>query len=107
MMAWLYLAAAILTEVAASLSLKAATNGKRAWYAVVIAGYLLAFAALTLALGEGLGIGVAYGIWAATGVALTAIGSRVLFKEPLTPVMGAGMALIAAGVLLIELGGAH
>lgn len=106
-MAWLYLAAAILTEVTATLSLKAAADGKKAWYAVVVLGYLFAFAALPFALGEGLGIGVAYGIWAAAGVALTAIASRFLFKEPLTLIMGAGIALIAAGVLIIELGGAH
>jgi small multidrug resistance pump len=106
-MAWLYLTAAILTEVTATLSLKAAADGKRAWYAVVVLGYLFAFTALSFALGEGLGIGVAYGIWAAAGVALTAIAGRFLFKEPLTWVMGAGIALIAAGVLIIELGGAH
>lgn len=104
MMAWIYLAAAILTEVSAALALKAAANGKNAWYAVVAAGYLAAFTALTFALAEGLGIGVAYGIWVAVGVALTAIGSRVFFKEPLTWVMGAGMALIGTGVLLIEMG---
>lgn len=52
-------------------------------------------------------LGVAYGIWAAAGVALTAILSRILFKEPLTWVMGLGIILIAGGVLLIELGAAH
>ena len=52
-------------------------------------------------------LGVAYGIWAAAGVALTAIGSRVFFKEPLTRVMVLGIALIMAGVLLVELGTSH
>jgi small multidrug resistance pump len=37
-------------------------------------------------------------------VALTAIGARVFFKERLTWRMGAGIVLIAIGVLLIELG---
>ena len=59
---------------------------------------------LGLALAGGLGLGVAYGVWAATGVALTAVGSRLLFDEPLTPLMGAGLALIIVGVLLVELG---
>ena len=53
-----------------------------------------------------MGIGVAYGIWAAAGVALTALVSRFVFKEPITRVMWCGMALIAVGVVLIE-GGAH
>jgi small multidrug resistance pump len=103
-MAWLFLVVAILSEVAASLSLKAAADGKSRWYAVVAVGYLLAFTSLTFALDRGLGIGVAYGIWVASGVALTAVASRFLFKEPLTKLMGLGIALVGAGVLLVELG---
>lgn len=52
-------------------------------------------------------LGVAYGIWAAAGVALTALASRVFFKEAITPVMMLGIGLIIGGVLLIELGAAH
>ena len=52
-------------------------------------------------------LGVAYGIWSAGGVAVTAITSRFLFGEPLTHTMVAGIALIMAGVLLVELGSAH
>jgi small multidrug resistance pump len=73
----------------------------------VAGGYLIAFVLLTCTLRGGIGIGVAYGIWAATGVALTATASRILFKEPLNRVMGAGIGCIIAGVLLVELGVAH
>lgn len=106
-MQWAFLALAIVTEVGATLSMRAATTGRKAWYAVVVVGYVTAFALLSLALAEGLGIGVAYGIWAAAGVALTAVASKFLFREPLTLLMSAGIALIIGGVLLIELGGAH
>ena len=106
-MQWLLLATAILLEVTGTLALRAATTGRRAWYAVVGVGYVGAFAALTVTLSEGLGIGIAYGIWAAVGVALTAVASRFLFKEPLTALMGVGIALIAGGVLLVELGASH
>ncbi|MEV0251834.1 SMR family transporter [Nocardia sp. NPDC050712] len=108
-MSWLFLVAAILAEVAATLSLRMAAQAgaNKSWYLAVAAGYLTAFAFLTLALGQGMGISVAYGIWAASGVALTALASRVLFAEPLTKVMTAGIALIVAGVLLIELSTAH
>ncbi|PKW13678.1 DMT family transporter [Saccharopolyspora spinosa] len=51
-------------------------------------------------------IGVAYGIWAASGVARTALASRILFNEPLTKVISVGIGLIIAGVLFIELGAA-
>ncbi|HEY2699229.1 MAG TPA: SMR family transporter [Pseudonocardiaceae bacterium] len=106
-MAWLFLACAILIEVTATLSLRMATTGRKAWYGVVIVGYLLAFVLLTLTLRHGVGIGVAYGIWAAAGVALTAIASKLLFKEPLTKTMGIGIGCIMVGVLLVELGGAQ
>jgi small multidrug resistance pump len=105
-MTWLFLGGAILCEVTATLCLKRALDVP-ALYAVVVAGYVAAFALLTLTLKEGLGVGVTYGIWAACGVALTAIGSRVLFGEPLTGVMIAGLGLIIGGVLLVELGSAH
>ena len=103
-MGWGLLAIAIVTEVGATISLKLATDGKHVWYVAVVAGYLTAFSLLAVALTLGLPIGVAYGIWAATGVALTAILGRVLFREPLTALMLGGIALIIVGVLLVELG---
>lgn len=103
-MEWSFLALAILLEVAATLALRAASAGRKTWFILVAIGYLGSFTFLTLALSEGLALGIAYGVWAATGVALTAVASRVLFDEPLTLLMSAGIALIAAGVLLVELG---
>ena len=49
----------------------------------------LAFTLLTLTLDQGMSLGVAYGIWAAAGVALTALGSRVFFKESICHDAGA------------------
>lgn len=106
-MTWFLLACAIASEVTATLSLRVAVHGRRALYAVVVAGYLASFVFLALTLSAGLGIGVAYGIWAATGIAVTAIASRLLFGEPLTRTMSAGIVLIIAGVLLIETGRSH
>ncbi len=103
----MFLVVAILTEVAATLSLRAASTGRRAWYTVVVVGYVTAFTFLSFALAEGMGLGVAYGIWSAAGVALTAVASKIFFKEPLTLLMSGGIALIIGVVLLIELGGAH
>lgn len=104
-MTWLILAGAILTEVAATLSLRASEGLRnKRWIAPVAVFYIAAFSLLTIALAQGMPVGIAYGIWAASGVALTAIGARVFFKERLTWRMTAGIALIAAGVLVIELG---
>lgn len=106
-MQWLFLAGAITFEVIGTLSLRMAATGRRAYYAAVALGYLMAFVFLTMTLREGLGLGIAYGIWAAAGVAVTAIASKVLFKEPLTPLMMGGISLIIAGVLVVEIGAAH
>lgn len=100
---WLLLLAAILSEVSATLALKAAL-GHPGWYAVTIVGYLVSFTLLSACLRAGLKIGVAYGIWAAGGVTLTAGAASVIFDEPFTALMGVGVALIIAGVLMVELG---
>lgn len=104
MTAWAMLAVAITCELVGTLSLRMAALGSKLWFIVVVIGYLAAFGMLVLTLAAGMPLGVAYGVWAATGVALTALLSRVLFGEPLTLVMGFGIVLIAVGVLLIELG---
>ncbi|MCD2144587.1 DMT family transporter [Gordonia paraffinivorans] len=106
-MGYLFLALAIVSEVSATLALRVATNGHSSFYALVAVGYAMAFAALTIGLRLGLPLGVAYGIWAATGVAATAVAAHYLFDERLTPRMIAGIAVIAIGVLLVELGAVH
>jgi small multidrug resistance pump len=100
---WLVLAGAIISEVAATLALKAAL-GHPAWYALVVAGYLAAFGLLTVCLRLDMKIGVAYGVWGAGGVTVTAVASAAIYGEPLTALMGLGIALIIAGVLTVELG---
>jgi len=104
-MTWLLLVGAIVFEVAATLSLRASEGLRKKLWAIPIAVfYVAAFGMLTIALGEGLPVGIAYGIWAACGVALTAVGARLFFRDPLTRRMGWGIGLIAVGVIVIELG---
>ena len=104
---WTALAGAILVEVIATLSLRASDGfRKRAWIAPVVVGYLVSFYLLWVSLSLGMPVGIAYGVWTACGVALVAIIARFLFAEPLTWLMGLGIALIVAGVLTIEMVGA-
>ena len=106
-MMWLTLAGAILIEVFATMSLRASDGfRKKAWIAPIVIGYVAAFTLLGVTLSLGMPVGVAYGVWSAVGVALVAVIARVLFAEPLTPMMIGGIALIIAGVLTIELSGA-
>src|SRR5699024_8855826 len=103
MTTWLLLAAAILSEVTATLSLRGALD-QPALYAVVVVGYVLTFALLAQTLRRGMGLAVAYGLWGAIGVVLTARASAVLFGEPLSALKISGILLIAAGVAVVELG---
>lgn len=103
MTTWILLACAIASEVTASLSLKAALD-RPSLYAAVAVGYVVSFALLAVVLRRGMALGVAYGIWGALGVASTALLSAAIFDEPLTALMGVGLALIIAGVLVVELG---
>ena len=100
---WLTLVAAILSEVTATLALRAAVDAP-GWYALTAVGYVTAFGLLALTLEAGTPVGVAYGIWAATGVALTALLAWPLFGEVLRSTTAAGIGLIVVGVVLVEVG---
>jgi small multidrug resistance pump len=107
-MGYLLLAGAILTEVVATLSLRASDGFSRAPFVVVVVlGYVTAFVLLGLALSRGVPLGVAYGIWAAAGIALVAVLSIPLFGETLSAVQVGGMALIIAGAVTLEAGTSH
>jgi small multidrug resistance pump len=103
---WLTLAGGILIEVLSTLGLRASDGfRKRVWIAPVVAGYVASFTLISWTLALGMPVGIAYGVWSAGGMALVALLAKVLFGEPLTPVMAGGIALIITGVLTIELSG--
>lgn len=106
-MQYLLLLGAIVFEVIGTLSLRVAASGRNVFYAVVVLSYGLAFTMLLGSLRLGMPLGAAYGIWAAAGVALTAVASCYLFGEPLTRKIVGGIGLIMVGVMLIELGAGH
>lgn len=104
-MTWVLLSLAIVSEVTATLSLRASEGlRRRRWIPVIVIGYVCAFSLLGVVLAMGMPVGVAYGVWAAVGVAVTAVLGRVIFKDHFTVLMGIGVALIAIGVGLIEFG---
>ena len=106
-MSGLYLAFAILFEVAATLALKAMSANHKAWIILVVIGYPASFVMLAFALHEGMTIGIAYGIWTACGLALTSIFGYFIFKEKLHKLTYLGIAIIAFGVYLVESGIGH
>ena len=101
-MTYLYLALAIIAEVAATSALKASEEfTKLVPSIIVIVGYCVAFYLLTLVL-RVIPVGVTYAIWSGLGVVLVTIIGAVLYKQiPDTPAM-IGMGLIVLGVIVIN-----
>ena len=100
---WFFLALAIVSEVIATSALKASAGFSRLWpSAVVVTGYASAFFFLSLTL-RTMPVGVAYAVWSGVGVALITLISWVCFgQRPDLPGL-IGIALIVAGVIVLNL----
>jgi small multidrug resistance pump len=99
---WLFLFAAIVSEVTATSSLKASAGfSKIIPSVVVVIGYALSFYFLSLVL-KAIPIGIAYAVWAGLGIVLLALVGWIVFGQALdTPAM-IGIALILAGVIVMN-----
>ena len=102
-MGYLYLAIAIITEVAATSALKASQEfTKLIPSLVVVIGYGVAFYLLTLVL-RTIPVGIAYALWAGVGIVLVAIIGAILYKQIPDFPAAIGIGLIVAGVVVINL----
>lgn len=100
---YLYLAIAIAAEVVATSALKASDGFSKTGPSIVVAvGYGIAFYFLSLVL-KTVPVGVAYAIWSGVGIVLIALIGWLFMKQSLDPGALAGIALIVAGVLVIQL----
>ncbi|GIJ09663.1 DMT family transporter [Micromonospora andamanensis] len=106
-MAYVFLLLAIAAEVTGTSLLKATQGFTRLWPTLGLAvAYLTAFALLAQAV-KGIPVGVAYAMWSGLGTAaIVAIGAAYL-GEPLTLVKICGVALVIAGVVLLNLNTPH
>ncbi|WP_411084317.1 DMT family transporter [Streptomyces sp. cmx-18-6] len=101
------LAAAIAAEVAGTTAMKYSEGFTRLWPSIGTAvGYLIAFTLLAQTL-KTLSVGTAYAIWAGVGTAAVALIGILFLGESGSLVKIAGVALIVAGVVVLNLGGAH
>ena len=103
----LLLTLAIAAEVAATVSLRYSEGFSRLVPSIiVVAGYATSFYLLSLILRE-LSVGTTYAIWAGAGTAAIALIGIVVLGEPVTALKVASLALIVAGVVGLNLSGAH
>lgn len=97
------LGAAIVAEVVATSALKASAGFTRLLPStIVVLGYGMAFYCLSLTL-KTVPIGVAYAIWSGLGIVLITLVGYVLYQQSIDWAAGVGMALIVAGVAVIQL----
>ena len=102
-MSYLYLSIAIVAEVIGTSALKASEGFTRLGPALItILGYAAAFYFLSLTL-RTIPVGIAYAIWSGVGIVLISLVGYALFRQTLDPPAIVGMALIIAGVAVINL----
>lgn len=102
-MAYCYLLVAIIAEVIGTSALKASEGfSSLIPGALVVVGYGTAFYCLSQVL-KYIPVGVTYAIWSGLGIVLISAVGVVLFKQALDLPTVIGMALIIAGVAVINL----
>lgn len=105
-MGWFLLVIAILSEVTATLALRAAGEGSRPALVIVVVGYVVSLGLLAVVVRH-LEVSVAYAVWAGAGTALVALFGVMALGEPATAMKLASIGLIVVGVVGLNLVGGH
>jgi small multidrug resistance pump len=107
MLAWIYLAAAIATEVVGTVFLRY-TDGftKPLLSTLVVVTYALSLWLTALALKQ-LEISLAYAVWAGVGTAAVAVIGMAALGESVNALKLASIALVIGGVVGLNLSGAN
>ena len=106
MTGWLWLTLAIIAEVIATSALNASAGFTRVGPNILaVAGYVLAFYCLSVAL-RTVALGPAYAVWSGAGIMLLALIGWLVFKQALSARQLAGLVLILTGILLMRAPGA-
>jgi small multidrug resistance pump len=105
--AFLLLGFAIVIEVGATALLpKAEGFTNPGWAAVVLAGYGISIWMLTVVVKQ-MPVSVAYAVWAGAGTALVAVVGLLFLGEHLSWIKAVSLAMIVAGVVGLNMAGAH
>lgn len=98
----LYLAGAIVLEVIGTAFLKQSNGFREILPSIVTAvSYAGAFYLLSLTL-RAMPVGIVYAVWSGVGIVLIALVGWIAFKQTLDAPALIGMALIVAGVIVIN-----
>jgi small multidrug resistance pump len=102
-MIYIYLFIAIAAEVVATSAMAKSDGFTRLWPSLIaIIGYGFAFYLLSIVT-RTVPVGIVYAVWSGAGIVLVAAAGWVLFGQKLDLPAAIGMAMIIAGVLIINL----
>lgn len=102
-MHYVFLLIAIVAEVIGTSALKATDNFTRLWPTLLVAvSYGVAFYCMTHVI-RVLPVGVTYAIWSGLGIVLVSVVAWRIYGQQLDAAAIIGMALIVAGVAVINL----
>lgn len=105
-LAWALVGAAVLAEVGGTSLLRATEGFSRLVPSVAVLGlYAVSFALMARAV-TALQVSIVYAVWSAAGTAAIAVVGVLFLGEPLGTVKVLGLALIIAGVVVLNLAGA-
>jgi small multidrug resistance pump len=108
MLTYLLLLCAIFAEVVATSLLKSTEGFTRLWPTVIcLVGYAVSFALLAVSISRGMQTDVAYALWSAIGTAAIVVIAVLVLGSPVSAAKVAGIGLIIAGVVTLNLAGAH
>lgn len=106
-MYYLFLVLAVAFECGGTFCMKLSDGFSQLWPSIgCLVLYGCCFAVFSKAL-QGIPLSVAYASWGALGIVLATAISTLAFKEPLNPMIVAGIAICIAGVVLTNLGAAR
>ncbi|WP_084187716.1 DMT family transporter [Mycobacterium paraffinicum] len=107
-MTYVFLLCAIVAEVIATSLLKSTEGFTRLWPTVIcLTGYAVSFALLAVSIARGMQTDVAYALWSAIGTALIVLIAVLFLGSPVSVAKVVGVGLIIAGVVTLNLSGAH
>ena len=102
-MTYLFLIVAIVAEVVATSAMAKSDGFTRLWPSLIsFSGYGLAFYLLSLVT-RTVPVGIVYAVWSGAGIVLVAAAGWLFFDQKLDLAATIGMAMIIAGVLIINL----
>ena len=101
--AYIYLVVTVIAETIGTSALQASAQFTKFWPSVlVVAGYAIAFYFLGLTL-KFVPVGVAYALWSGLGIVFISIIGVLVFSQKLDFAAIAGMSMIIAGIVVIQL----